>query len=170
MTHRVKILADSNINLPIPQASENMTEAEDLAQCISSVVAAHNNQQKYQQYYYPAASYCYAYEPLVKAGEELADNLKANNWFLASMGEWSRLSFYQQHSTSYADEYAIFSNAFNDGKFAPLNNTRNWFWSSAEYSATNTWVINPQTGQISGGAVGIKYIENVVRPVVAFKL
>ena len=145
-----------------------MTEAKSLAQCISSVLASHNNQQKYQQYYYPAASYCYAYEPLVKAGEELADNLKANNWFLASMGEWSRLSFYQRHGTSDADEYAIFSNAFNDGKFAPLTN--NWFWSSAENSATTAWYINPQTGQVYGIGYSYKFIAYVVRPVVAFRL
>ena len=143
-----------------------MTEAKSLAQCISSVLASHNNQQKYQQYYYPAAADCYAYEPLVRAGEELADNLKANNWFLASMGEWSRLSFYQRHGTSDADEYAIFSNAFNDGKFAPLTN--NWFWSSAEYSATYAWYINPQTGQVGGGSS--KCGSLVVRPVVAFRL
>ena len=167
MKHRDKILADSNINLPIPAAEDGMTEAESLAQCISSVLASHNNQQKYQQYYYPAASYCYAYEPRVRAGEELADNLKANNWFLASMGEWSRLSFYQRHGTSDADEYAIFFNAFNDGKFAPLTN--NWFWSSAEYSAPGAWYINPQTGQVYG-TYGAKCNAVVVRPVVAFRL
>lgn len=164
--HRDKILSDSNINLPIPQKNGSMTEWESLMQCINDVTAAHGNKPKYQQYYYPAASYSFAYEPRLKAGESLADSLKANRWFLPSGGELSRLSFYQRHGTGYADKYAVFSVPYNDGIFTPF--TSNWYWSSAESSAGYAWYVNPQAGQVnysSGKCNGC-----VVRPVVAFRL
>lgn len=164
--HRDSILRDSAVNLPIPKATESQTEAQSLAKCISDVQAAHSNAQKYQQYYYPAASYAYAYKPTVRAGEELADVVKPNRWFLPSIGEMSRLSFYQRHGVAEADKYAIFSNAYGDNKFTPFGGS--WCWSSSEYSSTNAWYIYPQSGQVTYG--GGKYGANVVRPVVAFRL
>lgn len=165
MKHRDKILSDSGINKPIPKATANMTERESLVQCIANIKAEHNNAQKYQQYYFPAASYAYTYVPKVKADEKLADSLSANHWFLPSMGEWSRLSFYQRHGVADADQYSIFTNAYRDSKFSVLNG--GWYWSSSEYSSVHAWYIDPQSGQVGSN---VKYYSYVVRPVVAFRL
>ena len=53
-----------------------------LTQYIADVIANNENLSKYQQFYYPAVSKCYAYQPTVKAGEELADKFKYHNWYL----------------------------------------------------------------------------------------
>ena len=43
--------------------------------------------------------------------------------------------------------------------------------SSAEYNETNSWICNPQSGQVNGNNnYGNKCYANVVRPVVAFRL
>ena len=166
--HRDMILSDSAMEgkLPIPRATESQTEAQSLGACIADVQKQHNNAQKYQQYYYPAASYCFAYQPDIKASEELADSVKPNRWFLPSIGELARLSFYQKNGVEGASKYSIFTNAYEDGKFTQFGSS--WYWSSAEYNETNAWNCNPQSGQVYNNYN--KYNANVVRPVVAFRL
>ena len=166
--HRDMILSDTAVGLSIPRATESQTEADSLAACIKSIQGLHGNAQKYQQYYYPAASYCFAYQPTIKASEELADSVKPNKWFLPSIGEMARISFYQKNGVANENQYSIFSNAFEDGKLTKLDNT--WYWSSAEYNESYSWVCNPQSGQVSGYFSGTKFGANVVRPVVAFRL
>ena len=168
--HRDMILSDTAVGLPIPRATESQTEADSLNACIKSIQSLHNNASKYQQYYYPAASYCFAYQPTIKASEELADSVKPNRWFLPSIGEMARLSFYQKNGVANENQYSIFSNAFEDGKFTTFSSS--WYWSSAECIETGSWICNPQSGQVFGygGYAYGKCNANVVRPVVAFRL
>ena len=166
--HRDSILRDSAVKLPIPRATASQTEYDNLTDCIKAVQASHNGVQKYQQYYYPAASYSYAYSPKVRAGEELADIVKPNHWFLPSIGETSRLSFYQQHGVAGADKYAIFSNSYEDSIFKQFNSI-SWYWSSSEHSNNIAYHINIQSGSLRFD-FGSKSSNYIVRPVVAFRL
>ena len=86
---RDKLLSDSAINLPIPAATETITEKESLDICLDAVALSMGA--AYKALYYPAASYCYAYEPDVK---NLADKFKVHNWWAASYGELIRAYFY----------------------------------------------------------------------------
>ena len=54
--HRNKILEDSGVNLPIPEATDLYTEQAMLTQYINNIIANNENLSKYQQFYYPAAS------------------------------------------------------------------------------------------------------------------
>ena len=164
ISHRDTILRDSGVNLPVPKASGEITEAQSLASCISSIIAMGN---KYQQYYFPAASYCFAYQPTnLKSGEELADCVKANRWFLPSIGEMSRLSWYAKNGCNYENKYSIFSNSFADNVFKKFGNE--WYWSSSEYSENVAWDICPLSGQ--GYNDGLSRCNAyTVRPVVAFR-
>lgn len=172
--HRDMILSDTAMKdangntLPIPRATESQTEAQSLAACIADIQKQHGGASKYQQYYYPAASYCFAYQPTIKASEELADSVRPNRWFLPSIGEMARISFYQKNGVANENQYSIFSNAFEDGKLTNLDNT--WYWSSAEYDETHSWVCNPQSGQVIGYGGNLKCYANAVRPVVAFRI
>ena len=90
---RDKILSDSAINLPIPAATDTISEKESLDICLDAVTSSMGA--AYKELYYPAASYCYAYEPDVK---NLADKFKAHNWWAASYGELIRAYFYYNQS------------------------------------------------------------------------
>lgn len=166
--HRDSILSDSAVNLPIPKATESKTEYECLEAYMEEVRVNHYNNWSYQQYYYPAASRCYAFKPTTRASEELADSVKPNRWFLPSIGEMERISFYVQHGFAGADKYAIFTNAKEDGKLAQIKD--NWHWCSSELAERDAWICYPQSGRAGGSGSGGKSNSSVVRPVVAFRL
>ena len=59
-------------------------------------------------FYYPAASICWAYEPIA---QKLNDKFKAHNWFLPTIGDAIRISFYLRYiSTMDADFDTLTSN------------------------------------------------------------
>ena len=164
--HRNKILEDSGVNLPIPEATDEYTEQAMLTQYISDVIANNGNTGKYQQYYYPAASKCYSYEPTVKSGEELAKIFKAHNWYLPSIGEMMRIYWHIVKGDSYDDDKIgnIFSNAMAEGVMNTLNKP-SWYWSSSEYSQGGAWGAYFGSGNINSSN---KYNNGLVRAVAAF--
>ena len=164
LRHRDQVLSDSAVKLPIPKATSTQTELDSLKACMQSVAANNGGQNKYRQYYYPAASYSFAYEPKVRADETISEGLRANHWFLPSVGELARMVFYGLHGYDNKDEYSIFSNAYQDGKFASLGGS--YMWSSSECSEYNAWSVNGSSGGMYGNG---KCNGSVVRPVVAFK-
>ena len=163
--HRDTILKDGNVNLPVPTATDEQTEAQSLLECINSITSSKGS--KYQQYYYPAASQCFAYKPSgLQKGEVLDESVGANHWFLPSVGELERMSWHLQKGFTFGSEHAIFSQAYTDGKF--VNPGSNWHWSASEYSALYSWYQNPSSGQVLNG--NYKSNSYVVRPVLAFRL
>ena len=169
IAHRDYILQDTKVNLPIPKATADKTLAESLTECIKSVQASHNNAQKYQQYYYPAASYCNAYEPVLDNNEQdLSEPFREGHWFLMSSGEMARCSWYEQKGYDFGVANAIFAQAKNDLRFVPLSNNSRYYWMSSEYSDTQSWNMNPVTGDFL--LYFLKFTENPVRAAVAFKL
>ena len=169
IAHRDYILQDTKVNLPIPKATADKTLAESLTECIKSVQASHNNVQKYQQYYYPAASYCNAYEPVLDNNEQdLSEPFREGHWFLMSSGEIARCSWYEQKGYDFGVANAIFAQAKNDLRFVPLSNNSRYYWTSSEFSDTQSWNMNPVTGGFL--LYFLKFTENPVRAAVAFKL
>lgn len=118
---RDKVLSDSAINLPIPMATEAVSEKESLDICLDAVALSMGA--AYKALYYPAASYCYAYEPDVK---NLADKFKAHNWWAASYGELVRAYFYY-NQTKDPDKannpFNIYEKGIELGLFAGWINT-----------------------------------------------
>lgn len=168
IAHRDYILQDSNVNLPIPKATSEKTLEQSLTECIKSVQTAHGNARKYQQYYYPAASYCNAYEPELDNNEQdLSEPFREGHWFLMSSGEMARCSWYVQKGYDFGVANAIFAQAKNDLRFVPLSN-RPYYWTSSELSETESWNMNPVTGDSL--RYYIKFQEDLVRAAVAFKL
>lgn len=168
IAHRDYILQDSNVNLPIPKATSEKTLEQSLTECIKSVQTAHGNARKYQQYYYPAASYCNAYEPELDNNEQdLSEPFREGHWFLMSSGEMARCSWYVQKGYDFGVANAIFAQAKNDLRFVPLSN-RPYYWTSSELSETESWNMNPVTGDSL--RYYIKFQGDLVRAAVAFKL
>ena len=171
--HRDSILSDSAVNLPIPKETDSETEMENLEYCMNDVVSKHDNQSKYKEYYYPAASYCYAYQPIIKKEEVIADSIKSNHWFLPSVGEATRLFLYRLHGLDGADKYAIYTNAKEDGVFGDIS-VDNHYWTSSEQNELRAWVCNyvgrfGDGGGGGGGSKGDNY-RYYARPCIAFKL
>lgn len=164
--HRNKILEDSGVNLPIPEATDDITEQGSLSNLISEVIANNGNLSKYQQFYYPAVSKCYAYQPAVAANEVLADKFKVHNWYLPSIGELCRLYWHSKKGPSYDDDRigAIFQRAINEGVFSDFS--ASYYWSSSEYSQYISWLVNFGNGHF----INYYYKGNsiVVRAVAAF--
>lgn len=82
--HRNIILRDSGISLPVPLKSSTQSEFENLTALIAAANTAPGSGYRY---YYPAASYAYAYEPVVKQGETLHEKFRAHRWFLPTPGD-----------------------------------------------------------------------------------
>lgn len=168
IAHRDYILQDPNVHLPIPKATADKTLEQSLSECIKSVQTAHGNAKKYQQYYYPAASYCNAYEPELDNNEQdLSEPFREGHWFLMSSGEMARCSWYVQKGYDFGVANAIFAQAKNDLRFVPLSN-RPYYWTSSELSETESWNMNPVTGDSL--RYYIKFQEDLLRAAVAFKL
>jgi hypothetical protein len=87
---RNRLLRDRSLNLPIPQATQNMTESTVLDNLLSSVSSSMGATAK--SLYYPALSKAYSFQPTQNA--ELKDEFKAHNWFLPTMGELMRFAYH----------------------------------------------------------------------------
>ena len=168
IAHRNKILTDPNFGWVglIPQASGNTSELQDLLNAMAEVrrYAKENmseaNFAKWSQFFYPGPSACYAYQPSVKPGEELADKFKAHNWFAPTNGQLGRLYWYSKLAPA---EQNIFRKAIDAGKFANFTGTS--FWSCTESSQFYAWYVYFGSGYT--GYYG-KCYDLYVRPLAAF--
>lgn len=168
IAHRNKILTDPNFGWVglIPQASGNTSELQDLLNAMAEVrrYAKENmseaNFAKWSQFFYPGPSACYAYQPSVKPGEELADKFKAHNWFAPTNGQLGRLYWYSKLAPA---EKNIFRKAIDAGKFANFAGAS--FWSCTESSQTGAWSVYFGSGYTTSNG---KYPDLYVRPLAAF--
>ena len=165
IAHRNNVLDAAGLSIPSAQYSSGrivQTEFENLKQLIGEIRTT-NGAAKYQQYYWPAASYCYAYEPEVMDGEELAPQFKAHNWYLPASGELARQYWYYRQGL--ASDLNIFATAINNSIMT--NFTSSYRWSSSEGNQYNAWGINFSSGSFYTTGYS-KYYSYVVRAVCAF--
>ena len=165
IAHRNQVLDAAGLSIPAAQFKDGVrtkSEMENLYELISKIIENNGNAAKYQQYYWPAASYCYAYEPTVADGEELAPKFKAHNWYLPAIGELVRQYWYYRQGL--ASDLNIFANAINNAVMA--NYTASYRWSSSEGGQAYAWYVNFSDGSFS--TYGYKYNSYVVRAVCAF--
>lgn len=159
IAHRDIILNDSNINMPIPQKTANMSEKEVLSQYIQNIVIM--NKDEYRQYYYPTASYSFAHTVSVDN-----DEIGLHKWYLPSSGEAIRLIWYNEKGYKFNSEYSIFSQGVQDKVYDP---TISNYATSSETDKNNIIELR----QISTGKYyyysALKGRKFVVRPVITFK-
>lgn len=171
IAHRDYILQDTNINLPIPQRTDSQTMTESLRKCISDVQQSHGNQDKYGLYYYPAASYCYAYTPELPSNEKLADKFGEGRWALPSVGEMSRLVWYQNQGYIIGGNNNIFAQGVTDLRYNPM--TSGIYRTSTECSGNSSLLSAPGVSSrpihINVGK-GFGNADILARPVISFKL
>jgi hypothetical protein len=111
---RNRLLRDSSLNLPIPQATQNTTESTSLANLLSSVSSSMGATAK--SLYYPIFSKAYAFQPTQNS--ELKDEFKAHNWFVPTAGELARFGYYISKGTgtgSIGNEEAVLAPAISGG-------------------------------------------------------
>ena len=164
IAHRNQVLDAAGLSIPAAQFKDGVrtkSEMENLYELISKIIENNGNAAKYQQYYWPAASYCYAYEPTVADGEELAPKFKAHNWYLPAIGELVRQYWYYRQGL--ASDLNIFANAINNAVMA--NYTASHRWSSSENNQTGAWYVNFSNGYFNTAGKCYSY---VVRAVCAF--
>ena len=164
IAHRNQVLDAAGLSIPAAQFKDGVrtkSEMENLYELISKIIENNGNAAKYQQYYWPAASYCYAYEPTVADGEELAPKFKAHNWYLPAIGELVRQYWYYRQGL--ASDLNIFANAINNAVMA--NYTASYRWSSSEGNQTGAWLVYFSYGNFNYYG---KYYSGVVRAVCAF--
>lgn len=169
IAHRNYILNDTNVHLPIPEATPEKTLAQSLTECIKDVQTAPGHTQKYQQFYYPAASYCNAYVPTLDNNTQtLVEQFSEGHWFLMSSGEMARCFWFAMKGYDNADTpYAIFAKPFADFRFTKFESS--WYWASSEFTERHSWNLDPVNGHFHTFFAD-KYTANPVRPAVAFKL
>lgn len=149
--HRNKILTDSGINLAIPQADSTKTELDSLKELLTEASAKGG---AVRREYYPAESYCYAYQPSVKAGETLAEKFTAHHWWLPIVATVNLMRD--------ADKAGKFDYAVNLAIASHPSAQDNW--SCQELDGTYAW------GVYSAGDVDRwhKFGQSAVRAVAAF--
>lgn len=159
IAHRDIILTDSNINMPIPQKTANMSEKEVLSQYIQNIVTI--NKDEYRQYYYPTASYSFAHTVSVDN-----DEIGLHKWYLPSSGEALRFIWYNDKGYKFNSEYSIFSQGVQDKVFDP---PKSGCVTSSEIDKNNIIELKP----ISDGKYyifsSLKGKYSIVRPVITFK-
>lgn len=149
--HRNKILTDSGINLAIPQADSTKTELDSLKELLTEASAKGG---AVRREYYPAESYCYAYQPSVKAGETLAEKFTAHHWWLPIMATVNLMRD--------ADKAGKFDYAVNLAIASHPSAQDNW--SCQEIDDNNAWIVY-SGGNVYGWNKGTQY---AVRAVAAF--
>lgn len=164
--HRNKILTDKGYKIPsigVSSQYSELTQIDDLMDKIKEEQGEY-----YETLYYPAASYCYAYKP---TASNLNDEFKEHNWFLPSIGEMIRLTYYALKSNDKLNHYDgkdnIFIPAIKSNKFN--NDTISYYYdmcSSTEYN--NLYIIKVYPGGPSI-ATGTKWGMNyIIRPICKF--
>lgn len=79
---RNDILQDENYNMEVPQASEGVSELENVKKAIAKY---YGQVQAYM--YYPPASLCYAFSPNTFKEERLSERFYPHKWYLPSAAE-----------------------------------------------------------------------------------
>lgn len=165
------------LNTPIPQASSDglYSELESLYRLMEALKTqmkdeyGETNYAKWEQLYYSSASACYAYEPIVKYNETLADQFKKHNWFLPTSGHILRMHYYDRMQAN--TEKNIFLKAKNLGLFKSLYNSGGSFYANCtevnKNSIRGLWNLNSYQGIDKSG-----YWQNnktlIIRPICAF--
>ena len=162
--HRDRVLTDSGVNLPVPEASSAQTEQENLTDCINAIINA--NTTKYQQYYYPAASRCWAYVPNLGDKYQLDARLGLHRWHLMSVGELLRMSWHLRKGDTTGTEWACFAKALQGGNMVKPGSW--WYKAASEINQMYSWNVEPHSGQLV--FYSDKYGAAIVRPALAFKL
>lgn len=127
--------------------------------------------------YYPAASVCFAYEPV--GVTNLDDKFKKYNWFLPSSGELARLLYYiyqsqetdgpvnSEFNSSYKDAAAnAFDNVMKEKLISKTSFISNTFYSSTEASTDQAISIKAFSGMCTTSTKSVNG-QNVI-PVCAF--
>jgi hypothetical protein len=119
-------------------------------------------------FYYPAASACYAYEPLV---DNLNDKFKKHNWFLPSSGEMYRILYYYKwydntNTTEFEDlnafKYVLTTNFNGNMILSNISSSTAAYVTSTEH--TESMAIAAKLEGIETG----KYSNKNVRPICRF--
>ncbi len=160
--HRDIILSDSSVNLPIPTASDSLTEMQHLNQLMSDIVS--QNSHKYAQFYCPAASLCHAYEPTTKVNETLSPKFAAGKWALPTAGDLCRITWYRLQGYELDTVDAIFARAVQDKAMTPFHE-RNYYWSSSKQYKRYMYSFEPNKGILE---YSLWYNTFAVRPIVSF--
>ena len=111
---RNKVLQDSAVSMPIPEAKDGLTEKQSLEQLMNNIASNYDAGAK--SLYYPQLSYAYAYVPTTHS--KLIDKFKEHNWFAPTAGELARFGYhYGQgvNSAATSKPLAIFANAVIKG-------------------------------------------------------
>ena len=153
---------DFSLNLQIPTASTDgqYSESESLDRLITAIRNKMQNEygdvnySKWAQLYYPAASACYAYEPI---SNNLNDKYKKHNWFLPPLGLLARLYYHE----------VIGKKFDNIPLYKKLNGIQN-YWSSTEGINLRVWYLYAGNGYVSIDTTSDKYRNFYVRPFIAF--
>jgi hypothetical protein len=143
---------DFSLNTPIPQASSDglYSELESLYRLMQDIKTqmkenlGENNYTKWETLYFPAASACYAYEPSVKIGENLADKFKAHNWFMPTCGHALRIYVYTKKYLA-----NIFEKAINLGVMYKYTITSYSYQPTTTESTNNAYAVIFDNGQIT---------------------
>ena len=149
--HRNKILSDSGINLPIPQADSTKTELDSLKELLTEASAKGG---AVRREYYPAESYCYAYQPSVKAGETLVEKFTAHHWWLPIVATVNLMRD--------ADKAGKFDYAVNLAIASHPSSQDNW--TCQEDGGIRAWGVNSNGNVFSW----FKHSQSAVRAVAAF--
>ena len=169
MNWRNRILSYAEKNIPV--ASENETETQSLSRLISAIIdeaasQGASNSSYYCQYYYPAASYCHAYQPIIKSYETLNDKFKTHKWFLPACGELARMVFYWlRNDTTENSKYDAFKAAKDNNKIVF---TKDSYWCSSEFNEGYAWDVRGRDGAINDTTPGHGQLKSriyTVRPV-----
>lgn len=166
IAHRNTILSDSAVNLQQPQQVGTVSPYQYLLQLMSDVVTDNGGLAKYRQFYYPAASLCNCYEPVVKAGETLADCFKIGKWFLPSAGELARICWWHRQGYDQTNPDAIFAKAVTNGIMTAMSNT--WYWSSTELAIGTVWGVGFSDVDKNNVSYDFKHSSHIARAVAAF--
>jgi len=165
--HRDRLMSDSSVsgtaNIQIPEQYAQTWGITPM-QALTTLLSYHSAD-KTKQWYYPAAAYCHAYAPTVKAGETLSDKFKAGKWALPGTGDLS--TCYTAKSKGYNDptvDGAFFAKAYLAGVFTQFASTD--YWTCCESRATTACNVYLSNGRVVDGYG--KYYGFVVRPVAAF--
>jgi hypothetical protein len=139
MEVRNAILTDSAINLEIPKASSDESEAKNLEFLINNAIIKMGST-NYKNLYFPAVSYCYAWRPSDR--DDLKEEFKERNWWMPSGGEFLRLAFYSNQYYSETDpELNIFKKAAQKKIINMSLTSSGWFYNVSESSATQVTII-----------------------------
>lgn len=138
MEVRNAILTDSAINLEIPKASSDESEAKNLEFLINNAIIKMGSS-NYKNLYFPTVSYCYAWRPTAR--EDLHESFKERNWWMPSGGEFLRLAFFVNQYMSETDpELNIFKKAAQK-KIINMAFGSAWYYNVSESSATQVTIM-----------------------------